>query len=93
MKDLVHPRLNTIAGFRPDATAEEFSIPQGYTHMQAVKPSPWRSAPLFQVGQTERPGEAAHREVLNRADEVHGDPLCQSEENTRDTHWLPLVKP
>ena len=36
MKDLVHPRLNTVAGFRPDATAEEFSIPQRFTHMQTV---------------------------------------------------------
>ena len=77
----------------PDATAEEFSIPQGYTHMQTVKSSPWRSAPLFQVGQTKRPGEAALNEALNHTDEVYGGPRSQSVENTKWTHCLYMVSP
>ena len=60
--------------------------------MQTVKSSPWRLT-LLSVVLTERPGEAAHREVLNRADEVHGDPLCQSVENTKWTHCLYAVSP
>ena len=92
MKDLVHPRLNTVAGFRPDATAEEFSIPQRCTHMQTVKSSPWRLT-LLSVVLTERPGEAALNEALNHTDEVYGGPRSQSVENTKWTHCLYMVSP
>ena len=89
MKDLVHPR-SVFSFYR--ALRRSSPSPEVYT-LYTLDVIGRDFPSLFRLVMTERPGEAAHREVLNHADEVHGDPLCQSEENTRDTHWLPLVKP
>ena len=66
MKDLVHPRLNTVDDLIPDATAEEFSIPQGYTHMQTVKSDSMAIGPPFSGWSYQKLGVGCCSRALDR---------------------------